>query len=263
LLIAIYSLLIEFVPCSLSFSVLAIYRLQCVECGMSFFCMLCIPLVYLLRRSVFMGEGGGIRPLIFGCVVLAVQYFVGPVIEPGTFGLSRWMSGYIDIIGLPVLIPFMVCLLLVLFKIISIKVVDYAHFALLWLIPLAAFRAMGESSPPLPIPLVLVPVLWIVQTEGIAFLITCIAKKPRWYVSVSFVLGIIALPVAATTSWWAFFSHQIFYGFLFLFLCFIPAVLSVIIQYYSIGKGRTLSMLERSQSAMMSRSSPSATPENG
>jgi hypothetical protein len=230
---------------------------------MGFFCLLVIPLVCFIRRLVFSGEGGGIRAFLFGCAALAVQLLLGQIREPGAFGFSRWMSGYVEIIGLPVLIPFAVCLLFVVFKKLSLKLVDYANFALLWLFPMAVYRAMSESSPPSPIPLVLVPALWIVQAEGIAFLISCIVRKPRWYVAIPSVLGIIVLPVTATTSWWAFYSHQIFFGFLFLFMCLIPAVSSIIVQYYSIGKGRTPSMLERSQSAMISRSSPSATPENG
>jgi hypothetical protein len=216
----------------------------------------------LYRRTIFSGEGGGIRALLFGCVALAVKYFVKQVVEPGDFGLSRWASGFVDIISLPVLIPFVICILFVLYKGLSFKLINFVHFTLLFLIPLAIFRAIRESSPPSLIPLVLVPALWIIQTEGIAFFIQCMLRKTRWYVIIPSTLGIIALPLAATTSWWAFFTHQTFYGFVFLFVCLIPAVISIIVRYHFIGKGNTLSMLEGPQSPMMSLSSPSATPEN-
>jgi hypothetical protein len=242
---------------------LAIFCLQCVEYSMSIFCFLCIPVMYLFRRTLFSGEGGGIRAPLCGCVVLLVMYFVKQVVEPGDFGFSRWMSGFVDIIGLPVLIPFVVCLLFILYKNISFKNFDFAKFTLLWLIPLAISLAIKESSPPSPIPLLLVPTLWIFQTIGIAFFISCMVRWTRWYVIIPSALGIIALPIAATTSWWEFFSHQTFHGFLFLFMCFIPAMVSIIVQYYSIGKGRTLSMDDRPDNAIMSRSSPNATPENG
>lgn len=229
---------------------------------MSLFCFLSIPVVYLFRRTIFSGEGGGIRALLFGCAAVAVRYFVNPLLDPGGFGLSRWINGFIIIIGLPVLIPFIVCLLYIMLKNLSFRLVDFANFSLLFLIPLAVFRAMRESSSPSLIPLVLVPALWIMLTEGMAFFIQCMVRKTRWYVIIPSALAIIVLPLVATTSWWAFFSHQTFYGFVFLFVCFIPAAISILVQYHLIGKGKTLSILERPQNDMISRSSPIATPEN-
>jgi hypothetical protein len=162
-----------------------------------------------------------------GGIAVAIQYFVGPLLDPGAFGLSRWMSGFVDIVSLPVLIPLMVCAALVMLKKFS-ATVDYAGFTLIWLIPLAVIRSMSGNIPS-PIPLVVVPSLWIAQALSIPFFISCILKKPRWYVIVPSALGIIALPIIATSSWWAFFVNRQMMGFLLIGASLIPAIISMII----------------------------------
>jgi len=194
---------------------------------MSLFCLLCIPLLYFLRgRSP--GEGVSIWALPLGAVVVVIQYFCGPLVTPGGFGLSRWFSGFVDITGLPALLPLMVCGALVMLRTFPPSV-DYTGFALLWLVPLAAIRSVNGNSPPTPIPLIIVPLLWIAQAVGISFFIGCILKKPRWYIIIPCILGIAVLPVAATTSWWMFFSHQNFLGVLLFLLSVIPAVISILV----------------------------------
>jgi hypothetical protein len=101
-----------------------------------------------------------------GAVAVAVQYFAGPLVTPGAFGFPRWMSGFVDIVGLPALIPLMVCGALVMLRVFP-RNADYAGFALLWLIPLAAIRSMSGNSPPSPLPLIVVPLLWSAQAVGI------------------------------------------------------------------------------------------------
>ena len=191
---------------------------------MSLFCLLCIPLLYFLRRSP--GEGESIWALPLGVAAVVVQYFIGPLVTPGGFGLSRWMSGFIDITGLPALIPLMVCGALVMLRAFPPSV-DYAGFTLLWLIPLAAIRSIPENSPPTPIPLIIVPLLWSAQAVGIPFFIGCILKKPRWYIIIPSILGIAVLPAAATSSWWMFFSHQTFLGGLLLLVSLVPVAVSL------------------------------------
>jgi hypothetical protein len=165
--------------------------------------------------------------LPLGGIAVAVQYFVGPLLDPGAFGFSRWISGFVDIVSLPVLIPLIVCASLVMLKKFA-PTVDYAGFTLVWLIPLAAIRSMSGNLPS-PIPLVVVPLLWIAQTLSISFFISCIVKKPRWYVIVPSALGIITMPIIATTSWWAFFVNRQPLGFLLLGASLIPAIISIII----------------------------------
>jgi len=194
---------------------------------MNLFCLLFIPLVYFFRRSDSEGEGRNIWALLLGGVAALVQYFAGRLITPGAFGFSRWMSGFVDITGLPALVPFAVCCLLVMLRIFP-SAINYAGFTLLWLVPSAAFYSMSSASS--LIPLVLVPVLWAAQAVGISFFIERITRdslnKARWHTLIPSVLGIAALPIAATTSWWAFFSQRNFLGVLLLAISLIPAALS-------------------------------------
>jgi len=195
---------------------------------MSLFCLLCIPLLYFLRRTP--GEGKSIWALPLGGIAVIFHYFTGSLINPGGFGFARWMSGFIDITALPVLIPLLAALLLVMLRIFPDSL-DYAGFILLWLVPLAAIRSFSESSPSSPINLVFIPLLWIAQAVGISFFIGWILKKPRWYIIIPSVLGIAVLPLAATTSWWAFFVQQTLLGFALLIVSLVPAVISVMVDY--------------------------------
>jgi hypothetical protein len=190
---------------------------------MSLFCLLCIPLLYFLRRR----EGGGsVWALPLGIAAVGAQYVFGPLVAPGAFGLSRWMSGFVDIVGLPALFPLMACGALVMLRALP-RDVNYAGFALLWLAPLAAVRSISGSSPA-PIPLIVVPLLWIAQALGVSFFISGMVKNPRGYIVFFATLGIAALPIAAVTSWWAFFSHQTLLGALLLLASLVPATISMI-----------------------------------
>jgi len=226
---------------------------------MSLFCLLCIPLLYFLRRTP--GEGKSIWALPLGGLAVILSYFTGSLISPGGFGLARWMSGFIDIIALPVLIPLFAALLLVMLRIFPDSL-DYAGFILLWLVPLAAIRSFSESSPSSPLNLVFVPLLWIAQAVGISFFIGWILKKPRWYIIIPSVLGIAALPLAATTSWWAFFVQRTLVGFLLLAVSLVPAVISVVLDLRNRGIETVEQRLEnRDQSHYPNFQSTSELPE--
>ncbi|MDR2718440.1 MAG: hypothetical protein LBB89_10335 [Treponema sp.] len=204
---------------------LVISRRQSIEYAMSLLCLLCIPLLYFLRRTE--GEGKSIWALPLGGLAVMLHYFTGSLITAGDFGFSRWMSGFVGIAALPVLVPLLAALLLVMLRVFP-DTLDYAGFTLLWLVPLAAIRSISGDSPSSPIALVFVPLLWIAQAVGIPFFIGWILKKPRWYVIIPSALGIAALPLVATSSWWAFFVQRTLTGFLLLAFSLIPAVISVV-----------------------------------
>ena len=165
-----------------------------------------------------------------GSIVAIVQYFLGPLVEPGGFGLSRWMSGFVDIVGLPVLIPLFVYLLLIIFRLFSGNY-DFANFIFLWLIPLSIQRALSWSSLRSPVLLIIVPLLWTALAVGVSLLVNLILQYFRWYVAVLSVLGILALFIAAITSYWALFSHQTLLGWLLFSAVMIPMLISVILDF--------------------------------
>jgi len=194
---------------------------------MSFFCLLWVPLLYLLRRSITgTSSSGSVWALLFGTITAIIQFFLGYFINPGGFGFSRWLFGFIDIVSLPVLIPFFICLLMLLLRGFSHDA-DFASFALLWLIPVAAMRALSWSSINAPVLLVAVPLLWTALAVGIPFFINWMINNFRWYsVIVSFIC-ILALPLSASAAYWAFFSQQTELGFLLFFVTQIPFAFSM------------------------------------
>lgn len=189
--------------------------------------MLWVPLFYLLRRVFSGGSSGSVWALLLGSVTAIIQFFLGYIISPGGFGFSRWLFGFVDIVSLPVLVPLFLCFLMLLFQGFSGEI-DFANFALLWLIPVAGLRALSWSSGNDPILLVAVPLLWTALAVGISFFITFMMNNLRWYIMVISILCILILPVSAAAAYWAFFSQQNALGFLLLFVTHIPFGFSLV-----------------------------------
>jgi len=195
---------------------------------MSLFCLLWIPLIYLLRRSITgTGSSGGVWALLLGSITAIIQFFLGNLVSPGGFGYSRMLFGFIDVVSLPVLIPLFLYLLMFIFRGLSGDV-DFTNFALLWMIPVAALRTIGWSSRSDPILLITVPLLWAAIACGIGFFINWTTRWFRWWKIVISIPCIAVIPVIAAGSYWMFFSQQTLYGFLLLFAANIPLVLSFI-----------------------------------
>jgi len=198
---------------------------------MSIFCLLWVPLFYFFRRS-FSNEktGMGWWALLLGCAAVFVRYLAGSLIDPVGFGLSCWLGGFFDIVSLPVLVPAVVCVLLIAFRVFPSDV-DIGGFTFLWLIPLSFYYSVDRSLLYSPLMLVLVPLLWTTQTLGISFFIDCIIKYRRWYIIIPSIPAIAVLPLIASSAWWAFYSQQTRIGCLFLFISIIPALISLIVEW--------------------------------
>ena len=198
---------------------------------MIFFCLFWMPLFYLFWRTVTGNTAvtGGVWALLLGSVVALVQFFLGYLVEPGGFGLSRWVSGCIDIVTLPALAPLLLYFFLVSFRIIR-GTIDFATFAILWLIPGAAIRAVSWSSLHDPILLVLVPILWTSIAVGAAFFINLIVNGGI-FTAISASLAILIIPFAATSSYWAFYSQMAFLGFMFLLAAAAPMLVSIFLSF--------------------------------
>jgi hypothetical protein len=198
---------------------------------MSLFCLLWVPLFYLFRRSIGGVAGaGGIWALLLGSVTAIFQFFFGNLINPGGFGFSRWLSGFVDIVSLPVLIPLAVYALLTLFRAFSGKA-DFANFVLLWFIPAAALRSLSWSALSDPLLQVLVPLLWTALAVGIPFCINCMMSSFHWYAVIPACLGILALPLAAATAYWALFSQRPLLGYPLFFAALIPMMISTVLDF--------------------------------
>jgi len=194
---------------------------------MSVFCLLWVPFFFLFRRTFTGGGSGGVWALLLGSITAILQFFLGYFVHPGGFGFSRWLFGFIEIVSLPVLIPLVLYALLYFLRGLSGSP-DFADFALLWLIPVGALRAIGWGPTNDTILLISVPLLWTALAVGIPFFINLISSNFRWYTLIIYILCILILPLSAATSYWAFFSQQTWLGFLMLFLTHIPLGLSFV-----------------------------------
>ena len=194
-----------------------------------------VPAFYLFWRAIVVIDTptGGVWALLAGSIVAMLQFFLGYLIEPGGFGLSRWVSGCVDIVSLPALLPLLIYLFLVLFKIVS-GTVDFANFALLWLIPCGAIRALGWSSLNDPLHLLLVPILWTAIATGIPFFMNIIQSlnpKGRILLLILACLGIAAIPFAAASSYWAFYAQKVSLGILLFIAAALPMLVSVVLSF--------------------------------
>ena len=194
---------------------------------MTLFCFLWTPLFYLFWRSLHDESAleGGTWALFMGIIIAFFRFFLGSFVNPGGFGLARWVSACVDVVALPAALPYIICIVFAGLRIIPSQT-NFANYAFLWLIPVAAVRALGWSSQNNPILLMGVPVLWTAVAAGMGFFIS-IAQN-GWGLSViPAVLGAVVLPFIAATAYWALFSQYTLLGIILLALSLVPMVFSV------------------------------------
>jgi hypothetical protein len=200
---------------------------------MSLFCFLWMPLFYLFWRSITASRtdsSGEVWALLLGSVVAFIRFLLGSFISPGAFGFSRWLSACVDIVALPAALPLLACVLLVRLRVLG--GVSYVNFALLWLIPGAAMRAVSWNALNDPSLLTLIPALWTAIAVGVPFFIVMMGKSRRWLV-IPQAMAAAVLPFLAATVYWAFFSQQNWLGILLFALTLIPAGVSVAVNFHA------------------------------
>ena len=163
--------------------------------------------------------------MFMGTIIAFFRFFLGSFINPGGFGLARWVSACIDVVALPVALPFIICLVFAGFRIISPQA-NFTNYAFLWLIPVAAVRALGWSSQNNPILLMGVPVLWTAVAAGLGLFLQLIQGGWGWKV-IPAIVGAVVLPLTAATAYWALFTQNNFLGIVLLVLCLVPMVISL------------------------------------
>jgi hypothetical protein len=161
-----------------------------------------------------------------GAIIAFFRFFLGTFINPGAFGLSRWVSACIDVVALPAALPYIICLIFAALRIISVQA-NFTNYAFLWLIPVAAVRALGWSSQNDPLLLMGAPVLWTAVIVGLGFFIDIIKNSWGWTV-IPIVLGALILPLAAATAYWALFAQYTVLGFALGGITAVPALVSLV-----------------------------------
>ncbi|MDR3167372.1 MAG: DUF5412 domain-containing protein [Treponema sp.] len=195
---------------------------------MSLFCLLWTPLFFLFRKAVVADgniSSGGVWAILLGSIAAVARFFLGSLVNPGGFGLSRWLNACVDIVSLPALLPLVVYFLFIPLRIVSGSA-GFANFALLWLIPEGVLRAISQGPQRDPSLLVLVPLLWTAVVTGIPFFIR-ILPYAHIPVIILALVGILLLPFLAATVYWAFFSQKYLPGSLLLLAAVIPMGISL------------------------------------
>jgi len=193
------------------------------------FCLLWLPFFYFFWRSFPENEvSGGGWAFILGCLAAVLQVFIDTPFDPGGFGINRWFFGFFTV-SFPVIIPLLLYLLMICLGFIK-ENHNFSVFALAWIIPGAVINAISWTGLSDPIFLVLIPILWTSVATGIPFFIRFIYMQ-NIIITILSSLGILMVPLAAASSYWAFFSQDLLSGFLFLTLAIIPMILSVIFSF--------------------------------
>jgi hypothetical protein len=195
---------------------------------MSLFCLLWTPLVLLLWVSLNAGNGGnsgGVLALVLGSVVSVLHYLFCPPINTAGFGLSLGLYALVNVVLIPVVLPFVVFVLLAVpgfFK----GGADPAKFVLFWLVPAGITGAIGWSARHNPLYLILVPLLWTALALGIAFFARLVQKKffPR---IIPLLPVMLLMPLIAAGSFWAFYRQTPTAGFILLAVLSIPSVIAL------------------------------------
>ena len=195
---------------------------------MTLFCFLWTPLFYLFWRSLNDESAleGGTWALLMGTIVAFFRFFLGSFVNAGGLGVSRWVSACIDVVALPVALPFIICIVFALLRIISAEA-NFTNYAFLWLIPVAGVRTLGWSSQNNPILLMGVPVLWTAVAMGMGFFVQ-IAQSSFGLIIIPAILGAVVLPLLAATAYWALFSQYFLLGIILFIICLIPLVISIV-----------------------------------
>jgi hypothetical protein len=196
---------------------------------MILFCLFWTPLVLLLRFSLNAksgGKAGGVPALVLGSAVSILHHFFYPPISAAGFGLSLWLYVLINVVVIPVLLPFLVFVFLSVpgfFK----GGADPALFVLFSLVPAGITRAAGWNVRHDPLYLVLIPLLWTALALGIAFFARLVRKKffPR---IILLLPAMLLMPLVAAGCFWAFYRQAPASGFILLSVLLIPAVIALV-----------------------------------
>jgi hypothetical protein len=195
---------------------------------MSFFCMLWTPLVLFLWNSLNTekrGSSGGIWAFILGTLVSVFHYLFYPFVKASGFGLSLWFHALVDIVFVPVALPFLVFALFAGLGLFG-GGADPAKFVLSALIPAGVVGTIGWSGQNAPLYLVLVPLIWTLLALGVSFFPRLVSGNFLSWV-ITFLSIIVLAPVAAFV-FQAFYGQIPFTGFLLLALLSIPALIALV-----------------------------------
>jgi hypothetical protein len=195
------------------------------------FCMLWIPVFFCFWLTIRPknSNSGAFCALLLGAVVAGARFFVPALVDAGGFGLSRYISAYVDYTGLPVLLPLIfVSLVSRLFP--KTGITDFTGFTLIAMTPIALVCSIPWGTRQDLLRLVLTPLLWTALATAsyplsvMSARVTagCGPSDRKLYRMAA--LGIPVFSLLPPLVWWSFFCNKNIIGTLLLLLTIAPAL---------------------------------------
>jgi hypothetical protein len=201
------------------------YNLESVV--MLIFLIFWIPVCFILWRKVVPQNCDklcfyeNICAVLTGIAIGIIRFFQLNFVTAYGFELSRYVSSFIDYVGLPVILPLVVCTVFLRVKKLE-HTPDWTGFLLISLIPVVLISAIRWGTEPNSLLLVMVPLIWTIEAAGLYSMVKCIKNK---YLHT--IICIIIIPFLASAVWWLFFSQKNLLAVALLIVLMIPAALTV------------------------------------
>jgi hypothetical protein len=149
--------------------------------------------------------------LLTGAFVALVRYLV--VAEPRfhDFGWSLYGTALTASLLPPVVLPSVMFVLLRWLRVLAAgadEAGSWAAWLLLAMIPYCAVFALASADPGTVRPMVLLPLLWVVQISGMHFFIRCISGTAHLLSRVLFVAGALAVPFLCAAVYRAWVAKE-------------------------------------------------------
>jgi hypothetical protein len=194
---------------------------------MILFCLLWMPAFYVFWLTIRPEDSnsGALWALISGAAAASVRFFVPLLIGADGFGLSRYVSAYVDYTSLPVLLPLAVALL-VSRLCPDAGITDFTGFALLAMVPAAFVCAIPWGERKDMLRLVMTPILWTSLATAFYPLQAVSGRAADDGLSgrrlAIAAVGITLFSLLPPLVWWSFFRNKNLAGALLLILALAP-----------------------------------------
>jgi hypothetical protein len=169
-------------------------------------------------------NSGELWALLTGSIAALARFFIPAAVDTYGFGISRYLSAFIDYVSFPVLFPMIVAALTARLYPRS-GITDYTGFTLLALVPVALVCSALWSSRRDILRLVCTPLLWTAIITAFYPLIQIFRNGWRReglfgrgiLCKIIAVLGMLICMLLPPAVWWNFFRQKYIYGFALLF----------------------------------------------
>ncbi|MDR0684243.1 MAG: hypothetical protein LBF83_03855 [Spirochaetaceae bacterium] len=166
--------------------------------------------------------------LLTGGAAAVVRFFVPAMVDAYGFGLSRFVSAFIDHTTLPVLFPLIAALLISRVRPES-RITDFTGFILLAMMPVSLVYSVSRGVRHDVLRLVLTPLLWTALAAGFYPFIRLFSG--RFVHKTAAIFGMAVFSLLPPLVWFDFFRQNYFEGAALLFAALAPTFALCVYRY--------------------------------